>query len=221
MVDFTLSPLYINGKNSLVGRKHKCPIVWLFFFCPLEQNKLVTQTDSFPTTFEICLVLADAIICSPHKTPEKEMASSPGEKSVKMEGWECKPWSKKRRARSPTAACLPSWPSSCHVPRYLLWDLAVTVCWLTDLQDKFLSSSFHFQGHGLKVSFVNCKTSSFNFRPVGGGDVATIASATSRRRARFSFCLRGHFRFIAVLVVLLGQLWTWLSITGQLGQSNS
>lgn len=106
MVDFTLSPLYINGKNSLVGRKHQCPIVWLFFFCPLEQDKLVIQTDSFPTTFEICFVLADAIMCSPHKTPEKEMASSPGETSVKMEGWVCKPWSKKhRRGQSQKPNC--------------------------------------------------------------------------------------------------------------------
>lgn len=221
MADFTLSPWCINGENSLFGRKHKCPIVWLFSLCSLELNKLVIQTDSFLTTFQISFVLVDAIICSPRKTPEKEMASSPGEKSpVNTEGWECKFWSKKpRRGQSQEPNCGLS--SSFPMPCCLLRDLVVTVCWWTDLKDKFLSSSFHFQGHRLKVSFVNCKTSSFNFRLVGGGNVAAIASPTARRPARFGFCLHGPFLLIAVLVVLLGQLWRWLSITGQLGQSNS
>lgn len=224
MTRLTLSPRCINGENSLVGRKRKCPIVWLFFLCPLEQNKLVIQTDSFPTTFEICFVLVDAVICSPRKTPEKEMALSPGEKRPVKQRVECVSAGPRNtegvRVRSQTVVCLPSQPSFFHVPHCLLRDLVVSPL-VTDLQDKFLSSSFLFQGHGLKVPFVNCKTSSFSFRLVGGEDVATTASATPRRPARFGFCLRGHFWFTAVLVVLLGRLWRWLSVTGQLGQSNS
>lgn len=209
-------PQCINGKSSLVGRKHKCPIIWLFFFCPLEQNKLVIQTDSFLTTFEICFVLAYAIICSPHKTPKKEKGIIFREQSrVKMKGWGRESWSEAVQkasepgARVGSALMAPLFPPAQLPPR----GLVVAAHWSPDPQHTSLNSSSHFPGCGLKVSFMTCRSSSFNLSLVGGGDVAAIASPASRRPARFGFCLRGHVRFTAVLEALLGQLWRWLSIS--------